>query len=87
MLCSVRAITRSWWISGALVNRVGRKWTITLSVVCILLNWVLLLFVRSIPLMYLARIIAGVGGGIIYTVVPMYVAECSEVSQYMVTSL
>uniref|UniRef100_A0A1B6MBC5 Major facilitator superfamily (MFS) profile domain-containing protein n=1 Tax=Graphocephala atropunctata TaxID=36148 RepID=A0A1B6MBC5_9HEMI len=65
-------------LAGALVNTVGRKWTITLSVICIVINWVLLLFARTLWLIYAARIVAGVGGGIIYTVVPMYVAECAE---------
>ncbi|XP_046667554.1 facilitated trehalose transporter Tret1-like [Homalodisca vitripennis] len=65
-------------LAGALVNTVGRKWAITLSVVCITVSWVMLLFARTLWLMYTARVVAGMGGGIIYTVVPMYVAETAE---------
>lgn len=64
---------------GTLLDRVGHKWTITLGCFCILVNWLLLLFVRTVPLVYAARIIGGVGGGISFTVVPVYVAECAEV--------
>ncbi|XP_054272960.1 facilitated trehalose transporter Tret1-like [Macrosteles quadrilineatus] len=64
--------------AGFLVNRVGRKWSITASVVCIIISWLILLFARSVPLIYAARVLAGVGGGIIYTAVPMYVAEIAE---------
>lgn len=66
-------------IAGVLVNRVGRKLALTLSVCLIVVSWALLLFGRSVWVMYVARFTAGVGGGIIYTVVPMYVAEIAEV--------
>jgi len=64
--------------AGFLVNRAGRKWAITSSVACIIVSWLILLFARSVPLMYVARVLAGAGGGIIYTAVPMYVAEIAE---------
>lgn len=67
------------FVAGSLVNRVGRKWSITLSVVCIMASWAMLLVARSVVLMYIARILAGAGGGIIYTAVPMYIAEIAEV--------
>lgn len=66
-------------IAGVLVNRVGRKLALTLSVCLIVVSWALLLYGRSVWEMYVARFTAGVGGGIIYTVVPMYVAEIAEV--------
>lgn len=67
------------FVAGLLVNRVGRKGSITLSVICILVSWGLLLIARSVTLMFIARVIAGAGGGIVYTAVPMYVAEIAEV--------
>ncbi|CAH0380680.1 unnamed protein product [Bemisia tabaci] len=68
------------FLASSLVDRVGRKTTLLLTMLMFLISWVLLVVVPQLNVMYLARFISGIGVGSIYTVTPMYVAEIAEVS-------
>lgn len=68
---------------GFLTSRVGRKCTLNVSVVIILISYIVLLctpLTLIVEQIYLARFLAGFSGGIIYAILPMYVAEVSDVS-------
>lgn len=74
------------YAGGFLVNRIGRKSTINIAVILILISYILLLLTPLTLLVgeiYLSRFIAGFAGGILYTVIPMYVGEVSDVSIHL----
>lgn len=66
-------------LAGALLDRLGRKNTILLSMVLSAVSWIAVGFVPDLNALYAARVLAGVAVGIIFTAVPMYIAEISEV--------
>lgn len=45
-----------------------------------LISWTVLYQAQQVWEMYVSRIIGGVGGGIIFTAVPLYVGEIAEVN-------
>lgn len=57
---------------------IGRKWSLFVSVVAILVAMVLLAFPSNAVDLYIARFITGWAGGIIMCVSPLYTAEISE---------
>lgn len=65
--------------SGALAGIIGRKWTLLLSGIPLLIGWILVCVANSIAYIYAARIIWGLAVGQLFTVVPMYVGEIAEV--------
>lgn len=61
-----------------LVDRLGRK-TILLSTGPIsLASWLLVWLTRSLPVLYLVRLLQGAAVAVVYTIAPMYIAEISE---------
>lgn len=66
-------------LAGALLDRLGRKNTILLSMVLSTISWITVGFVPSLHALYGARVLGGVAVGIVFTAVPMYIAEISEV--------
>ncbi|BES98432.1 facilitated trehalose transporter Tret1-like [Nesidiocoris tenuis] len=64
--------------AGLLADRYGRKPLILSTGPLSLLGWILVLTTRNLPVLYVVRIIQGVCIAIVYTVVPMYIAEISE---------
>ncbi|XP_075232525.1 facilitated trehalose transporter Tret1-like [Lycorma delicatula] len=71
------------FVAGALVDRIGRKTTLLLTSVMFLASWALIATSFSFaeinyPIIYIARVIAGMSAGITYTAAPMYVAEIAE---------
>lgn len=58
--------------------RFGRKTVIILAGPLVFLAWVLVLFTRSLIVLYVVRILQGFAMGIGYILVPVYIAEISE---------
>ncbi|KAG8255350.1 hypothetical protein J6590_094990 [Homalodisca vitripennis] len=66
------------FIGGYLVDNIGRKASMIVSVLIGLVAWAIVYFSTSIWPIYISRVIGGLGGGIIFTTVPLYVAEVAE---------
>lgn len=67
------------FIASFIVNKLGRKWTIIADMFLFLISWSVLAYCTQTYCFYFARILAGLAVGIVFTVVPMYVAEISPV--------
>lgn len=65
-------------IVALIVDVIGRKKTIILSIFLYFTNWIMLAFSKSQPLLYTARFIAGIADGLVYTAVPSYVGEIAD---------
>lgn len=61
--------------SAYFADRFGRKTTLLLGAVPFILGWVLVIFAKSVTMLYVARMFSGLGYGIVYTVAPMYTGE------------
>ncbi|XP_046667409.1 facilitated trehalose transporter Tret1-like [Homalodisca vitripennis] len=66
------------FVSGVLLDRIGRKATVGLSMGIITCCYVILTLVSSVSLLSLGRFMAGVTCGITFASVPLYIAEISE---------
>ncbi|XP_034181689.1 trehalose transporter 1-like protein [Osmia lignaria lignaria] len=61
-----------------LMDRIGRKGTLLFATIPKISSWFLIGLANSIPQLYAGRILAGVGCGITYAVMPMYLGEVSS---------
>lgn len=61
-----------------LMDRIGRKWTLLVAAVPKLLSWIALGLANDYTVLYFARLLAGVGCGMTYSVMPMYLGEISS---------
>ena len=69
--------------SGKAADRIGRKLTIAITVVPFLLCWILMLVAplgASVPVLYVARFLGGIGAGSACVLVPVYIGEIAEPS-------
>lgn len=66
-------------LAGALLDRCGRKNTVLLSMILSAVSWIVIGATSSLYALYAARVLAGIAVGIIFTAVPMYIAEIAEV--------
>ncbi|XP_072383998.1 facilitated trehalose transporter Tret1-like [Diabrotica undecimpunctata] len=64
--------------AGFLADSVGRKWTILIGNLPFLLAFMVNVVAKSIYLFYFSRLLCGLGVGIIFTVLPIYIAEISD---------
>ncbi|XP_033225699.1 facilitated trehalose transporter Tret1-like [Belonocnema kinseyi] len=60
------------------IDRIGRKYTLLLFTLPGLIGWILIIFAKNYLYLYLARFIAGIGEGGIYTTLVIYLTEISE---------
>lgn len=65
-------------IGGFLLDRIGRKNTILLTCPPFLISWIMIASAPNIYILYSARFLAGIGDGIAFTAVPMYLGEIAE---------
>ncbi|KAK9497335.1 hypothetical protein O3M35_004673 [Rhynocoris fuscipes] len=63
---------------GILMERIGRKMTLIYLNIFPFLSWIIIIFSRHAYWLYLARFLAGLWLGIVYTVVPIYLGEIAE---------
>lgn len=66
-------------LAGAVLDRLGRKSTILLSMILSAISWIIIGLVPGLMALYMARVLAGIAVGVIFTAVPMYIAEIAEV--------
>lgn len=59
-------------------NRFGRKKTLLLGAIPLLVGWILVGVAKSIILIYVSRVLCGFSYGLSYSVLPMYLAEISS---------
>ncbi|KAK9500625.1 hypothetical protein O3M35_001858 [Rhynocoris fuscipes] len=64
--------------AGLLADRYGRKPLLLMTGPMCMVSWILILTTRSLPVLFVVRIIQGAAVAIVYTVAPMYIAEISE---------
>ncbi|RZF46232.1 hypothetical protein LSTR_LSTR010894 [Laodelphax striatellus] len=64
--------------AGLLVDKWGRKPCLLITGPIYIVSWVLVFATRSVNTLYLVRILQGVGMGIVYTVLPMYLGEIAS---------
>jgi len=65
---------------GYLMDRYGRKMVIVALGPLFIVSWLLTLFVPNTVALYTARFMAGLGKGVSYTVVPVFLGEIAGVS-------
>ncbi|XP_012279387.1 facilitated trehalose transporter Tret1-2 homolog [Orussus abietinus] len=63
-----------------LMDRIGRKWTLFTAAGPKVVSWLLIAYGRDYLAMIIARLLAGVGCGITYSVTPMYLGEITSKS-------
>ncbi|XP_066250442.1 facilitated trehalose transporter Tret1-like [Euwallacea similis] len=65
-------------ITGLIVDIFGRKRLIIFSSVPFVFSWLFIAWASSGPLMFVARVIAGMTDGLSFTAVPMYLGEIAD---------
>ena len=58
--------------SGYLADVIGRKYVLLLSAPVYIISWILVTTVKEVYALYAARILQGLGMGLVSTVVPLY---------------
>ncbi|XP_054277968.1 facilitated trehalose transporter Tret1-like [Macrosteles quadrilineatus] len=61
--------------AGLLVNRWGRKSLLLATAPVYVMSWLCIVTIKSVTSLYIARTIQGLAMGVIYTVLPVYLAE------------
>ncbi|XP_017787794.1 PREDICTED: facilitated trehalose transporter Tret1-like [Habropoda laboriosa] len=61
-----------------LMDRIGRKGTLLFATIPKIASWILIGLAATVTQLYIGRIVAGVGCGITYAVMPMYLGEVSS---------
>lgn len=61
-----------------LMDNIGRKGTLLFTTIPKIISWIFIGLSTSVPFIYVGRILAGVGCGITYAVMPMYLGEISS---------
>ncbi|KYN08621.1 Facilitated trehalose transporter Tret1, partial [Cyphomyrmex costatus] len=61
-----------------LMDNIGRKGTLLVTTIPKIISWIFIGLSTSVPLIYVGRILAGIGCGITYAVMPMYLGEISS---------
>lgn len=61
-----------------LIDRIGRKYTLLISALLLLIGWFLIIMAENYIWLYLARFIGGIGQGSIFNSLVIYLAEISE---------
>lgn len=65
--------------SGQISSKIGKKMTLVLFSVPVLLSNIILLFANTVWHFYISRFLLGIGMGCVYCVLPAYVADISDV--------
>lgn len=68
------------FVSAVVVDQLGRKYTVALCMSFMTCSLVILLLVSDMVLLSVGRFIAGISVGVVFSAVPTYIAEISEVS-------
>ncbi|XP_051155563.1 facilitated trehalose transporter Tret1-like [Leptopilina boulardi] len=60
------------------VDRIGRKYTLLLYGIPAIISWLIIIFANTYIHLYIARLIAGIGHGFVFSTTVIYLAEISE---------
>ena len=66
------------FLAGSAADKIGRKWTLLVSVAPFVPAFITSAFSSSLVAIYIARFVCGLGTGGVFTVLPMYVGEISD---------
>jgi len=66
------------FIAGFILDKIGRKNTLLVTTVPMVVSYLIAAYAKSVMLFYLARLLAGLSVGAICTALPIYIAEVSE---------
>ena len=89
---SVGALISSF-LTGIMMPSIGRKWTLILLTVPLILGWICLLIpaykidIGTPALFYIGRILTGLGGGGFALAPNVYIAEASILIPYLSTKV
>ncbi|KAJ8950725.1 hypothetical protein NQ314_007787 [Rhamnusium bicolor] len=72
---------------GIAANKYGRKKTLIVFSLPMMVSNIILIFANSVSHFYVARFLVGIGTGCVFSVVPLYVAEISQVTNRGFTSM
>ncbi|XP_046664173.1 facilitated trehalose transporter Tret1-like [Homalodisca vitripennis] len=61
-----------------LMDKFGRKWPMLCAVPLFMISWILTLATRSVQILYIKRMLDGMGIGLVVTIAPIYLAEIAE---------
>lgn len=61
-----------------IVDLLGRKKMLLLTAFPLITSWILIAYATAVNVIYVARFIAGIADGIIYTVIPIYLCEIAD---------
>jgi MFS family permease len=65
-------------LAATVMDRIGRKKTMLMIAIPMIVSHLILAFTTSINLYYFSRFFLGIGAGCVYSVVPTYVGEIAE---------
>lgn len=65
-------------LSGFLLDKIGRKYTILLLAIPQIIPWILIGTSTCVEMLYIARFITGISDGALFTTLPIYVGEIVE---------
>ncbi|XP_028133154.1 facilitated trehalose transporter Tret1 [Diabrotica virgifera virgifera] len=77
----------TWLLMGAViglpftayfVNKIGRKRSLLLASALLVVAWVIVMFARDVTVIYVSRVIAGIGGDMAFVAAPCYIAEIAD---------
>lgn len=66
------------FVPFALMDNIGRKGTLLITTIPKIASWIIIGLATSAPLIYVGRVLAGIGCGVTYAVMPMYLGEISS---------
>ncbi|XP_075238441.1 facilitated trehalose transporter Tret1-like [Lycorma delicatula] len=65
-------------LAGRLLDRVGRKYSLIIDIILLLIAWAILIVANAVWMLYLGRFLTGVAVGLIFMAIPLYIAEIAE---------
>lgn len=74
------------FLSGALLDRIGRKGTVGVNMALMTVANLILTFTNDMKILCTGRILIGINCGVVFSCVPLFIAEISEVSFFLLTS-
>lgn len=65
-------------LAGLIVDKIGRKTSLLLANIPLLLGWILVLIAWKPYILFIARFISGIGMGSVYVLCPIYLGEIAD---------
>lgn len=65
-------------LTGWICEKYGRRPALLLMAFPLLINWILVIYARSVWFLYVSRFLCGIVGGGVFAAVPLLVGEVSE---------